>query len=86
MDSILKQHRITKVDFIKIDAEGSEFEILKGMKETLRDFKPNIIVEVWFNERFDTILSYVEKYGYHATLISNSVGSPYYLLQPRKII
>lgn len=34
----------TEVDFIKIDAEGSEREILLGAKETIKKFKPKIAV------------------------------------------
>ncbi len=31
--------------FIKIDTEGAEFDILKGMQETLKKFKPKIMLE-----------------------------------------
>ena len=54
--SILKKFRSTTVDnlvsslslepkFIKIDTEGAEFDILKGMQETLKKFKPKIMLE-----------------------------------------
>ena len=33
-------------DFIKIDAENAEYDILKGMASTLRDIRPAITVEV----------------------------------------
>lgn len=33
-------------DFIKIDAENAEFDILKGMENTLRDIRPKITIEV----------------------------------------
>jgi precorrin-6B methylase 2 len=32
--------------FVKIDVEGSEFEVLEGMSETLRTHAPALIVEV----------------------------------------
>ena len=35
----------TRVDFIKIDAQGSEGEILLGAKNTLTKYKPRMIVE-----------------------------------------
>jgi FkbM family methyltransferase len=36
---------IKKVDFIKLDAEGAEFEILLGSIESLRKFKPIVYLE-----------------------------------------
>lgn len=44
LDNILKGLKITKVDFIKIDAEGYELEILKGATETLKNNKVNLAV------------------------------------------
>lgn len=34
-----------KVDFIKIDVEGMEYDVLKGAKETIRTHKPVIMIE-----------------------------------------
>jgi FkbM family methyltransferase len=34
------------VDFIKIDVEGYELEILKGAKETIKKFKPVLLIEI----------------------------------------
>jgi hypothetical protein len=33
-------------DFVKIDAESADYEILMGMEETLRRFRPVVSVEV----------------------------------------
>jgi hypothetical protein len=35
------------VDFIKLDVEGMELEILSGMSATLARWRPTIFVEVW---------------------------------------
>lgn len=35
-----------KIDFIKIDVEGLEFEVLRGAYHTLKEFKPKLIVEI----------------------------------------
>jgi FkbM family methyltransferase len=36
---------INKLDFVKIDAESMEYEVLRGGKETIRKFKPVLYVE-----------------------------------------
>ena len=43
---IYKMNLINNVEFIKIDAEGAEFEILLGSQNTLKNFKPIIYLEV----------------------------------------
>lgn len=47
LDHYLEKERIDHVDFIKIDAEGAELEILKGMQGLLnRNSSPVIMAEV----------------------------------------
>ena len=41
----LDWYAFTAVDFIKIDCEGYELEVLKGARETIEGNKPTIIVE-----------------------------------------
>ena len=38
-----KNKKIKKIDFIKIDTEGHELEVLKGAEKTIKKFKPNFI-------------------------------------------
>ncbi|RZK26360.1 MAG: FkbM family methyltransferase [Flavobacterium sp.] len=44
-DDLLNEIGAGKIDFIKIDVEGYEFEALKGLKHTLEQSKPIIIFE-----------------------------------------
>ena len=46
LDAILREIETRNIDLIKIDAESSELHVIKGMIETLKAYKPNIIVEV----------------------------------------
>lgn len=45
IDEYVEENRI-KPDFIKIDAESAEYEILLGMKQTIEKFHPIITIEV----------------------------------------
>ena len=42
LDNLIK----CKVDFIKIDVEGEEYEALLGMKQILKKYKPKLIIEI----------------------------------------
>ena len=38
-----KKINLKRIDFIKIDTEGYELEVLKGAQNTIKKFKPNFI-------------------------------------------
>ena len=42
----LDKYNIVDVDFIKIDVEGHELEVIRGAIETLKKFKPVLFMEV----------------------------------------
>lgn len=44
-DAFVSEQRIPAVDFIKIDVEGFEVQVLKGALQTIRQFKPVIVFE-----------------------------------------
>lgn len=46
IDAFVKEHPLTKVNFIKIDVEGAEYDALKGGVETFKNFKPNCILGI----------------------------------------
>ena len=46
LDDYLENHRVQRLDFVKIDAEGAELEILMGAQKSLgQKFKPLIMIE-----------------------------------------
>jgi FkbM family methyltransferase len=45
LDTFVFENKIPKVDFIKIDVEGFEIEVLNGAKNTLQTFRPILIFE-----------------------------------------
>ena len=46
LDQVVAEERLERVDFIKIDVEGSELDVLDGMQDTVRRFKPIIFMEI----------------------------------------
>lgn len=45
LDQFIIDNNINKIDWIKIDVEGAEEEVLKGGIELIKKFSPNIIIE-----------------------------------------
>ena len=45
VDSLVAELNIPKVDFIKIDVEGAELDVLEGAKDTLKRFNPIVVME-----------------------------------------
>lgn len=44
IDDFVKKKNIPKIDFIKLDVEGSEENVLKGATETIKKFKPKLAI------------------------------------------
>lgn len=52
LDSYFKKNKIERCDFIKIDVEGAESLVLKGMNQILDNIKPIISIEVGGGEEW----------------------------------
>ena len=46
VDSYVRDNSIQRIDFIKIDVEGKEFSVLRGGEESLKRFRPIVLVEI----------------------------------------
>ncbi|AID30099.1 FkbM family methyltransferase [Mesorhizobium sp. USDA 4775] len=51
------------VGLLKIDVEGSEFEVLRGMQGTIETWRPNILIEVWPQSQQD-LFSWCDSFRY----------------------
>jgi FkbM family methyltransferase len=53
IDLFVVENKINKIDFIKIDTEGFEFEVLIGAKNTIKNLKPKFIqIEMNYHQLF----------------------------------
>ena len=62
-DNIIKG---AKIDFIKIDVEGSELNTIKGLKKTIKLNLPILLIEIEkrHNQKFISVFKYLKKYNY----------------------
>ena len=71
---------LEKCNFIKIDTEGSEWDVLAGSHKTIIKFKPIIILETWKSVKNKVKLNdFCSDYGYNSVYLKGDN----YLLTPR---
>ncbi|XRH76233.1 MAG: FkbM family methyltransferase [Candidatus Methanosuratincola verstraetei] len=61
----------TNVNWVKIDVEGAEYEVLEGLSQTLENSRPKLIVEI-FEQNQEKVLNLMSKFGYRWKKISNN--------------
>ena len=54
LDNLLKENKVKKISFIKIDIEGYEYKALIGLKNTIINDSPIIVLEQWI-DAFDEV-------------------------------
>jgi len=74
LDSMVQQAKLSRVDILKLDAEGSELAILRGGKDTISRFHPNITGEAHpsFSDSGQSILDYLARFGYNGKVDGNA--------------
>ncbi len=46
MDTYVEENTVNRLDFIKIDVEGEELSVLRGGRDTLNRFSPDVMMEL----------------------------------------
>ncbi|TGK02610.1 FkbM family methyltransferase [Leptospira langatensis] len=71
----LDSFNFPKVDFIKIDVEGLESNVIKGASKTISQYRPKLLIEIDHHrnsaESFGWIFSFFEKLKYKPYLLRN---------------
>lgn len=56
IDDFVSNNNVEKVNFIKMDIEGAEYDALIGAKETIKKYSPKLAISIYHNkEHFDNI-------------------------------
>ena len=74
VDDVVSGLHLDRVDFVKIDVEGLEFEVLKGMVEVISKYQPVIFCEIYkgkhSNQQPDETVQLLIEKGYRALVMS----------------
>jgi len=46
LDAVLDEHNLRSVDLIRMDLEGYEVEVIHGMRKTIENYSPRLLVEL----------------------------------------
>ena len=78
LDNILKLNEVNQVNWIKIDVEGAEFEVLKGSSKTLSSENVSLFIEIHNIEdpsHYDNIVDFLKSRNYEITFEQRYEGS-----------
>ncbi|MCG2611384.1 FkbM family methyltransferase [Flavobacterium sp. SM15] len=67
LDEFVKEKQLSKIDVIKIDVEGHEFDTIKGCAEILKTIKPIFIIEIELRHAhypIKNIFDFIVDFGY----------------------
>ena len=92
LDQQVERLGLQKVDFIKLDVDGNEFDVLSGGQQTLRRFRPTLMMELApyvyesHPKKFDDILRLLWDAGYVVSDVSNGRVLPRDPSEVRRLI
>jgi FkbM family methyltransferase len=73
VDFFTAKEQITRIDLLKIDAEGMDLTVLKGAKETLEKFHPSILIEFTDDHTsiYDAIKEFLTPLNYSFEIVAD---------------
>ena len=92
LDSFCSMHRIDRLDFVKIDAEGHEEFVLAGGAETIRQHRPLILLEFDppllgdAGSSVERVVSVLRSYGYSLHTARREVLVPMETLPAGRVV
>jgi hypothetical protein len=70
LDDLCQERGLTRANLVKIDVEGAELSVLRGMERILREMRPVIVLEMEphllesFGTSTDSLLAFLAAYDY----------------------
>jgi hypothetical protein len=64
IDEFVAREQLAHVNIVKIDVDGPEVEVLRGMADTLRRFRPHLFVEVHSRDLLAQVEQITSQHGY----------------------
>ncbi len=85
LDGLAQNLQFTRLDFLKIDTEGSELPILKGGVGAIRRFKPCIVGEAHpgFSDSGSQIADFLSGIGYECEVGPRHKDAEMFYAQPK---
>lgn len=69
LDSLIASSELRPPDYMKIDVEGAEFEVLRGAKRLIKSHRPIIFLDTHQREAHHKTLSFLTEQGYKLEII-----------------
>lgn len=80
LDNLVKKNNLKKVDFIKVDTDGHDFEVLKGSRTTIKKYRPAIFFECDMDENENYVkdifglFDFLVSCGYKSLIMYDNYG------------
>jgi FkbM family methyltransferase len=71
LDHYRETAELPSPNFVKIDVEGAEMRVLRGMEQTLRHARPTLLIEVHSDELEEEVRDYCVNLGYTCRAVSD---------------
>jgi FkbM family methyltransferase len=86
-DHLISEQNLDRLDFVKIDVEGMEYEVIKGAVETIRKYKPILWYETgFFDKGFWAEILREEKVVLATENLLSGMGYKFYKLDAERIV
>ncbi len=72
LDNLVFEKGYCAPDFLKIDVDGGEQDVLRGARKVIGEHRPDMIVEVHSAELEDFCKEFLENQGYRITIVDQS--------------
>ena len=74
IDEVVNELGLNRIDWVKIDVEGAELEVVKGLRRTIKKFRPQIIIEA----EEESVLKFLKQMNYTISIIPPKILKMYY--------